>query len=138
MTTQTNPIRLIKLVTGETLISEVQLNDDENYTTLIKPVCVNRHLEDGYESSSLSPWETLSVDNVFYFRSSDIMVIATPKENVVAYYTSYVNNVLEDLHEEYLNFEDEETVESIENKIKELEDKIDDELLETKDGEIVH
>lgn len=91
-------VRLLKLSSGETIITKIKITDDENYVTLINPVKVTKWMEQSrtgqgaYENATFGPFESLSDGNVFFLRKTDIVLLTLPREDVILYYERLVKS----------------------------------------------
>ena len=95
----TQPIKLVKLSTGDSLIPKIKVNEEEEYATLIEPMRVHKWMaqsEDGdgaYENATFGPWESFSNDQVFHIAKSQILTLTTPREDVIRYYHRLLEKV---------------------------------------------
>lgn len=88
----TQPIKLVKLTNGDSLITQIEVTEEKEYATLIEPMRVHKWMapnEDGdgaYENATFGPWESFSSDQVFHIAKQQILTVTTPREDVVRYY----------------------------------------------------
>lgn len=95
----TQPIKLVKLTNGDSLITKIKVNENEEYATLIEPMRVHKWMaqdEDGggaYENATFGPWESFSNDQVFHIAKNQILTLTNPREDVIRYYHRLLDKV---------------------------------------------
>lgn len=133
----TQPIKLVKLTNGDSLITQIKVNENEEYATLIEPMRVHKWMaqsEDGdgaYENATFGPWESFSNDQVFHIAKNQILTLTNPREDVIRYY----HRLLEKVKSAPVDSFDEDDEITNMRKLKEVVDELNEKLGISGDGE---
>jgi hypothetical protein len=124
-------IKIVRLQTGEDIISKITEDDDSDMVLLNNPMrMIVKRVETGQSVFMMMPWlpiEVIKEDSAIIY-NSDIVTMIEPKDSLVEYYQSMVNeSILSLLHSEEMSFEEEETEEDgeyelTEEELKEIEE----------------
>ena len=124
-------IKIVRLQTGEDIISKITEDDESNMVLLNNPMrMIVKRVETGQSVFMMMPWlpiEVIKEDSAIIY-NSDIVTMIEPKDSLVEYYQSMVNeSILSLLHSEEMSFEEEETEEDgeyelTEEELKEIEE----------------
>ena len=85
-------VKLIKLSNGDTVISSVKANENDNYITLNEPIKMIRISQQNplsgkmYENVSIGPWEPMAKTQLFNIRKKDVLTISEPRPDMIRYY----------------------------------------------------
>ena len=85
-------VKLIKLSNGDTVISSVKANENDNYITLNEPIKMIRISQQNplsgkmYENVSFGPWEPMAKTQLFNIRKKDVLTISEPRPDMIRYY----------------------------------------------------
>ena len=85
-------VKLIKLSNGDTVISSVKANENDNYITLNEPIKMIRISQQNplsgkmYENVSFGPWEPMAKTQLFNIRKRDVLTISEPRPDMIKYY----------------------------------------------------
>ena len=85
-------VKLIKLSNGDTVISSVKANENDNYITLNEPIKMIRISQQNplsgkmYENVSFGPWEPMAKTQLFNIRKQDVLTISEPRPDMIRYY----------------------------------------------------
>ena len=85
-------VKLIKLYNGDTVISSVKANENDNYITLNEPIKMIRISQQNplsgkmYENVSFGPWEPMAKTQLFNIRKKDVLTISEPRPDMIRYY----------------------------------------------------
>ena len=118
-------IKIVRLQTGEDIISKITEDDESNMVLLNNPMrMIVKRVETGQSVFMMMPWlpiEVIKEDSAIIY-NSDIVTMIEPKDSLVEYYQSMVNeSILSLLHSEKMSFEEEETEEDEEYELTEEE-----------------
>jgi hypothetical protein len=121
-------IKIIRMQTGEDIISSIHMDEKNNTILLNNPmkVVVRRDVE-GHSIFIMLPWlpiEIIKEDSAIVY-DSDVITMIEPKDSLIEYYKNAVNeSILEMLRSDAINDEEEEDDEELltEEDIKELEE----------------
>lgn len=118
-------IKIVRLQTGEDIISKITEDDESNMVLLNNPMrMIVKRVETGQSVFMMMPWlpiEVIKEDSAIIY-NSDIVTMIEPKDSLVEYYQSMVNeSILSLLHSEEMSFEEEETEEDEEYELTEEE-----------------
>jgi hypothetical protein len=125
----TDPIKLIKLTTGDSLITRIAVNEDAEYATLTEPMRIHKWMqqhEDGdgaYENATFGPWESFSNDQVFHIAKNKILTLTEPREDVIRYY----HRIVEKCKSTPIDSFDDEPIENV-TQLKEALDQMNEKL----------
>jgi hypothetical protein len=115
-------IKIIRMITGEDIISYMEENHDEDKTvTLYDPMTViYRRKSDGGAVLAMSPWLPVELikDNVTTIFASDIMTVTEPKDSFAEYYENAIEkfDIKSYLEDKETNLEEKSKVdEALEN-----------------------
>jgi len=95
----TQPIKLVKLTNGDSLITKIEVTEEREYATLIEPMRVHKWMSpnsdgDGaYENATFGPWESFSHDQVFHIAKNQILTLTNPREDVIRYYHRLIDKL---------------------------------------------
>jgi hypothetical protein len=126
-------IKIVRLQTGEDIISKIIEDDESDMVLLSNPMrMIVKRVETGQSIFMMMPWlpiEVIKEDSAIIY-NSDIITMFEPKDSLVEYYQSMVNeSILSILKNEELSFDDEteedeynEEYELTEEELKEIEE----------------
>lgn len=132
----TDQIKLVKLDNGDSLITKIKVNENEEYATLIEPMRIHKWMqqhEDGdgaYENATFGPWESFSNDQVFHIAKNRILTLTNPREDVIRYY----HRIVEKCKTNPIDSFDDEPIENVQ-QLKEVVDRMNEKLGFSVDGE---
>jgi hypothetical protein len=94
----THPIKLVKLINGDSLLTQINVNTGEEYVTLISPMKIHKWMQQddegsAYENATFGPWESFSSDQEFHVAKSSIVILTNPREDVIRYYHRLLEKV---------------------------------------------
>ena len=133
-----HPIKLVKLTNGDSLITKIKVNEEEEYATLIEPMRVHKWMapnDDGdgaFENATFGPWESFSTDQIFHIAKNQILTLTNPREDVIRYYHRLIDRIKSAPIDSF--DEDEDEIEKL-RAIKEVVDDLNDKLGISGDGE---
>jgi len=126
-------IKIVRLQTGEDIISKITEDGESDMVLLNNPMrMIVKRVETGQSIFMMMPWlpiEVIKEDSAIIY-NSDIITMFDPKDSLVEYYQSLVNeSILAILKNEEVSFEDEseeyeydEEYELTEEELKEVEE----------------
>ena len=126
-------IKIVRLQTGEDIISKIIEDDESDMVLLSNPMrMIVKRVETGQSIFMMMPWlpiEVIKEDSAIIY-NSDIITMFEPKDSLVEYYQSMVNeSILSILKNEELSFDEEteedeynEEYELTEEELKEIEE----------------
>lgn len=126
-------IKIVRLQTGEDIISKITEDGESDMVLLNNPMrMIVKRVETGQSIFMMMPWlpiEVIKEDSAIIY-NSDIITMFDPKDSLIEYYQSLVNeSILAILKNEEVSFEDEseeyeydEEYELTEEELKEVEE----------------
>ena len=126
-------IKIVRLQTGEDIISKITEDDESDMVLLNNPMrMIVKRVETGQSIFMMMPWlpiEVIKEDSAIIY-NTDIITMFDPKDSLIEYYQSLVNeSILSILKNEEISFDDEseedeydEEYELTEEELKEIED----------------
>lgn len=126
-------IKIVRLQTGEDIISKITEDGESDMVLLDNPMrMIVKRVETGQSIFMMMPWlpiEVIKEDSAIIY-NSDIITMVDPKDSLVEYYQSMVNeSILSILKSEDISFEDDmeedeydEEYELTEEELKEIEE----------------
>jgi hypothetical protein len=126
-------IKIVRLQTGEDIISKITEDGESDMVLLNNPMrMIVKRVETGQSIFMMMPWlpiEVIKEDSAIIY-NSDIITMFDPKDSLVEYYQSLVNeSILAILKNEDISFEDDmeedeydEEYELTEEELKEIEE----------------
>jgi hypothetical protein len=93
------PVKLVKLINGDSLVCQIDVTEEKEYATLIEPVKIFKWMapnddEDGaYENATFGPWDSFSHDQKFHVAKNKILCLTNPREDVIIYYNRIINKL---------------------------------------------
>lgn len=125
-------IKIVRLQTGEDIISTITEDSETNMVLLNNPMrMIVKRVETGQSVFMMMPWlpiEVIKEDSAIIY-NSDIITTIEPKDSLVEYYQNMVNESIHTMlnsDSEEMTFEDEdeyeEDYEMTEEDIKEIEE----------------
>lgn len=121
-------IKIVRLQTGEDIISKITEDDESDMVLLNNPMrMIVKRVETGQSIFMMMPWlpiEVIKEDSAIIY-NSDIITMFDPKDSLIEYYQSLVNeSILSILRNEEISFEDEEDEEEDEEEFGLTEEEI--------------
>jgi len=121
-------IKIVRLQTGEDIISKIIEDDESDMVLLNNPMrMIVKRVETGQSIFMMMPWlpiEVIKEDSAIIY-NSDIITMFDPKDSLIEYYQSLVNeSILSILRNEEISFEDEEDEEEDEEEFGLTEEEI--------------
>lgn len=126
-------IKIVRLQTGEDIISKITEDGESDMVLLNNPMrMIVKRVETGQSIFMMMPWlpiEVIKEDSAIIY-NSDIITMFDPKDSLIEYYQSLVNeSILAILKNEEVSFDDEsdedeydEEYELTEEELKEIEE----------------
>jgi|TARA_R110000822_G_scaffold63911_4_gene157046 hypothetical protein len=128
------PIKLLKLSNGDSLVSQIDMKENEDYVTLKAPVRISRWMSPGkegaFENATFGPWESFSDDQIFHVSKNKIITLTEPRKDVKIYYSQLLERLSTEIPEKLRVQTLEEEIETEEERremhLQRMHDMVDD------------